>query len=165
MLAVRSIMAADNGTIRDATMSRSSAKDEIAARRSTVAQLVIAHHSLRSIADDLGVNKSTIHRDIEALRIEWQKQRLAAMDQAAAEDLQRLSAIERTLWPFVQRGDLQALDRLLKVMERKAKLLGLDAPDRIEHLLKSEAEKVAAELGLDVTEVLASAEAILAGID
>jgi hypothetical protein len=38
-------------------------------------------------------------------------------------------------------------------MERRAKLLGLDAPEKLNLLLHSEAQRPADALGLDVTEV------------
>lgn len=33
-------------------------------------------------------------------------------------------------YPLAAKGDLQAIDRVLKIGERRAKLLGLDAPTR-----------------------------------
>jgi hypothetical protein len=36
------------------------------------------------------------------------------------------------LWPQVLKGNQGAIDRALRVMERRAKLLGLDAPTRQE---------------------------------
>jgi hypothetical protein len=47
-------------------------------------------------------------------------------------ELARLDGLMVTLWPAARRGDLAAVDRILKVMERRAKLLGLDAPARHE---------------------------------
>lgn len=34
----------------------------------------------------------------------------------------------RGIWPKVPAGDLGAIDRLVRLLERRAKLLGLDAP-------------------------------------
>lgn len=61
--------------------------------------------------------------------------------------------------PLVDDGPvLQALDRLLKIQERRAKLLGLDAPSKVEVLtidtIDAEIKKLSAELG--VTEVPSS---------
>jgi DNA-binding transcriptional MocR family regulator len=141
--------------------------NEIAERRTMVAQLILAHMSVRQMAAHLNVSPATVQKDINVLRREWQQQRLEAMDQAGAEELQRLIAIERLLWPLIfgRTHDLQALDRLFKVYERRAKLLGTDAPTRIEHLLTQEAERLAADLGLNVADLIADAEAILAGRD
>jgi hypothetical protein len=51
---------------------------------------------------------------------------------------------------------------VLKLVERRATPLGLDAPEELNLLLHSEAQRVADALGLDVAEVLRQAERILA---
>jgi len=43
-------------------------------------------------------------------------------------EVERLDALLRTLWP--KRADPPVTDRILKIVERRAKLLGLDAPER-----------------------------------
>jgi hypothetical protein len=48
-------------------------------------------------------------------------------------------------------------------MERRAKQLGLDAPEKLNLLLHSEAQRLADALGLDVAELPREAERILAG--
>ena len=44
-------------------------------------------------------------------------------------ELERLDTIQVGLWTKARSGDVQAIDRLLRIMERRAKLLGLDAPE------------------------------------
>jgi hypothetical protein len=46
-------------------------------------------------------------------------------------ELTRLDAMLLPLWRRVQKGDERAIDRALKIEERRAKLLGLEAPTRI----------------------------------
>lgn len=41
-------------------------------------------------------------------------------------ELQRLDALQLIAWRLAQQGDLGAIDRILKIMERRSKLLGLD---------------------------------------
>jgi hypothetical protein len=41
-------------------------------------------------------------------------------------ELQRLDVLHKTLWKQAKGGDLKAIDRLLKIAERRAALLGLD---------------------------------------
>lgn len=48
-------------------------------------------------------------------------------------ELARLDSIMRPLWPKAKRGGVKAIDRILKIMERRAKLLGLDQPAKLEH--------------------------------
>lgn len=46
-------------------------------------------------------------------------------------ELMRLDRLERLLWPRAEAGDPKAVTGLLKVQERRAKLLGLDAPTKL----------------------------------
>ena len=48
-------------------------------------------------------------------------------------ELQRLDALYLKVWEAVEEGDLPAIDRCLRIMERRAKLLGLDAAEKVEH--------------------------------
>ena len=43
-------------------------------------------------------------------------------------EAERLDAMTAILWPLAAKGNLAAVDRLLRVMERRARLLGLDRP-------------------------------------
>jgi hypothetical protein len=64
--------------------------------------------------------------------------------------------------------DLFALDRVLSIMQRRAKLLGLDAPIKKqisgEFVMKGAAEQIAEKYGLDADEVLAQAEELLRSV-
>lgn len=44
----------------------------------------------------------------------------------------RLDAMQRAIWPAVEEGDLQAVDRALKIAQTRAKLNGLEAPKKLE---------------------------------
>jgi len=44
-------------------------------------------------------------------------------------ELDRLDAAMKAIWPQVQGGNLLAIDRMDKLQQRRAKMLGLDAPD------------------------------------
>jgi hypothetical protein len=43
-------------------------------------------------------------------------------------ELERLDRLTMALWKRAQSGEAEAIDRVLKLMDRRAKLLGLDAP-------------------------------------
>lgn len=45
-------------------------------------------------------------------------------------EVERLDAMLLAMWPHVSKGAFGAVDRALRIMERRAKLLGLDAPTR-----------------------------------
>ncbi len=46
-------------------------------------------------------------------------------------EIERLDAMLSAIWASVKQGQYGAQDRALKIMERRAKLLGLDAPVKI----------------------------------
>jgi DNA-binding transcriptional MerR regulator len=52
-------------------------------------------------------------------------------DEVRQLEVKRLDAILVSLWPAVHKGDVQSIAQALKVMERRARLLGLDAPTKI----------------------------------
>lgn len=115
------------------------------------------------IAAQMGVHPSTISRDFAELDARFREQ--AAQDIAAAKglDLARTDAMIAAIWDAATRGNLDAIDRIDKLLGRRAKILGLDAPKRIDATLdiRSEAEQLARENGLDEQEVLAAAERIV----
>lgn len=45
-------------------------------------------------------------------------------------EIERLDAAASAIYPSVKQGQYGAIDRWLKIMERRAKLLGLDAPTK-----------------------------------
>ena len=46
-------------------------------------------------------------------------------------ELERLDAMTSYLWPYVMAGDTNAIGKVVRLMERRAKLIGLDAPTTI----------------------------------
>ena len=100
---------------------------EIEERRQKVAALWLAHVSQPAIARQLKCGQATVSRDIKAIRLEYKAERTDIIDREAAE----LDHIERECAVRYQ-GDKSGewLDRRLKVKERRARMLGLDAPTR-----------------------------------
>lgn len=52
-------------------------------------------------------------------------------DEVRLLELERLDALTYALWPEAMQRNLGAIDRLLRVMERRDTLLGLDAPTKV----------------------------------
>jgi predicted transcriptional regulator len=63
-------------------------------------------------------------------------------------EAERLDALTAALWPRAMDGDLKSVDRVLSIMERRAKLLGLDAPSRraVEVVTREAFEKIMGDL-------------------
>lgn len=85
------------------------------------------------IARALGIGRSQAHRLVQASLAEAKAQIFTAAADLRAVELSRLDAMLAGLWPDARKGSFGAIDRVLKVMERRAKLLGLDAPLRLAH--------------------------------
>ena len=50
-------------------------------------------------------------------------------------ELERLDAILLSIWKAISQGHLGAIDRAIKIMERRTRYLGLDAPVKQDHFL------------------------------
>ncbi len=78
-------------------------------------------HSYRQIAEALGVSKGRA--------VQYVQEALARFPAEDVEtyrrlELERLDHLTRILMPLVEMGDLQAIDRLLRVIDLRMKILG-----------------------------------------
>lgn len=116
----------------DKTMPRMPAA-HIQARRVEALELRKQGHSYRTIADTLGVNVSTAYYDVqESLQV------LRDLEVQKAEDvrgieIERMDRLLLAVWAKAMDGDEKSVRSALSIMERRSKLLGLDAPARSEH--------------------------------
>jgi hypothetical protein len=127
--------------------------------RETISRLRLRGRTLSEIAAETGLSVMTVRRELKALVGEWQKN--AAEDIAAvkARELRRLDAIEAETWSEWERskqdyvkkvaekggkegskskietggqcGDPRYLTVLVNIGERRAKILGMDAPQKV----------------------------------
>lgn len=51
-------------------------------------------------------------------------------DEMREVELDRLDRLQAAVWGSASKGDVKAVDSVLKIMDRRARLLGLDAPTR-----------------------------------
>lgn len=109
-------------------MSRKTQQAKIEIRRKKVAANLTAGLNYRDMADALDVSLATVAGDVKAIVKRWQAEQVSSVDQWAQLESHRLDRAINAIWDKVQEGDLGALDRMLKIMERRAKLLGLDTP-------------------------------------
>ena len=96
------------------------------ARRDEVIKLALAGESMREIARKVGVTHRTVAKDIHVRLSEAAENNPATQ---AYRELQR-QRINRLLvewWPKAMTST-EALDRVIRLMEREARLLGLDTP-------------------------------------
>lgn len=88
--------------------------------------------SYRLIGEQLGVSEKRAFQYVkESL------EKLTALETSNAQELrtleaERLDAIQDKVFQMAKEGDLWAVDRYLKLAERRAKLMGLDSPTKTE---------------------------------
>ena len=111
---------------------------QVEARRDQVMAMVLAGGTVREIGRALGVHYATVARDVEA--------RLHAMasecpNTAKYREIhrQRINDLLKHWWPRA-RSEPAALDRVIRLLEREARLLGLDAP--VQHEVAARVEAV-----------------------
>jgi hypothetical protein len=102
--------------------------ETIVARRVKALDLRKAGLTYRRIAEELKVNVRTAYTDVQD-----ELAALKTLTGKAAEDireleLRRLDDYTLGLTPAARRGDVRAVIALVRVQERRAKLLGIDAP-------------------------------------
>jgi len=107
--------------------------DLLAERRQRVSALRLMHYTQREIAAELGVSVATVNRDLAVVRAEWAERRSQSYETWVAEELAKLDLIERAILPAAISGDDKAQARLVQFMDRRARMMGLDKPERFEH--------------------------------
>lgn len=118
-----------------ATPHNQAAKLNADERRLRTIELRKAGLSLRQIAGQTGVSVVTAKKDLDRALADLLAEQNARTEELRALELERLDKMFMSLWmkAYDDRGraiDYGAIDRLLRIAERRAKLLGLDMPVR-----------------------------------
>lgn len=151
-------------------MSATPALIRLAQEQAEALRLRATGQTYRQIAEYQGVHESTAKRRVDSA--------LAATVQEPADELRTLEAHRLDLLFQIAanqaaNGKLVAIDRCLTIMERRARLLGLDAPMRVEQhvinedVIDQEIRRLEAELAANDPDRMgdrsASGEALEAG--
>lgn len=111
-----------------ATNTNSSAKARKLERQRQALELRRMAFGYAEIGERLSISTTQAFRLVKEAMSEAKAQVQADAGDMKAEELSRLDGMLRGLWPDARKGQHGAVDRVLKIMERRAKLLGLDAP-------------------------------------
>ncbi len=84
-------------------------------------------YSLREIAAHLGVSHETIRKDITEMSQQFIEESRDIHASMLALELSRLDDMQRSVWIMAKTGDVKAIETVIKIMERRAKMLGFDA--------------------------------------
>jgi hypothetical protein len=148
---------------------------DTAQRRRQAIDMRMAGASYQRIADELGyTSRGAACQDISRALEQAVAEQTQSVEAYREEELQRLDLLLAEAWAILKRDHLtvshgrvvyddstgqpilddgptlSAIDRILKIQERRAKYLGLDAPTRVEAItidsIDAEIAKLAAEL-------------------
>ena len=122
-------------------------------------ELRMAGATYRKIATQLGYpNPGNAYRAVARLLTEHARE---SAEQVRAMELARLDRLLLAVWGKAAAGDVAAVDRALRVMERRARIMGIDAPQKID--ISGWIREMAQREGLDADEAVAIAEEIVRG--
>ena len=134
--------------------SRSARRDAIEIRRTQTSMMLLSGATQTEIAKALKVSVGTVNRDIQILRKRWQRQQMDNVELALLVDLMRVNEALRSLMPRVARGDLRATDRMIRLLEFRAKVLGYEAVR--EYKLQIEVQDIDAEIERELARLIAA---------
>lgn len=107
---------------------------EIEQRRLQVGRLLSEKIAQSEIAERLGISRSTLTRDLTAIKADWRSQVRVQYTEAIAEEVATLDELERGIWVThlnvlgndpEKKFDLRAVSTLLSIKDRRYRLLGL----------------------------------------
>jgi hypothetical protein len=100
---------------------------ESAERRRQALELRKAGYGFEEIGRALGLSTAGAYKVVQtALKATYRE----PADDVRKLELERLDRLTRGLWPRAIQGETEAIDRVLKLMTRRARLLGLDEPEK-----------------------------------
>lgn len=125
-------------------------------------KLRVAGTSYRKIAKELNVGLRTAWKYVQAAMEELRIETKQSVEETRELDLIALDELQSIMFKSVRKNkSKRGVDRIIKIMERRAKLLGLDAPTRID--IEGRLRELAAREGLDEEEVIREATRIIGG--
>lgn len=102
-----------------------------AERRLKAVTLREAGASYQQIGDHLNVTKQRAHQLVEEACQEMEEKTKETAAAVIQLELQRLDRMVLSIYPKAKAGDLYSIDRMLKLSERRTKMLGIDPPQKV----------------------------------
>lgn len=138
---------------------RANRKAIVAERRRDVMDLYRQAYQQQEIAEMLGVSPTVISRDIKAIREGWIEEAKKTRGEIAMQELAKLdadeAAVRRELGTLRKEHEKDRKRKLiLAIMERRAKMLGLDRPEELN--VNINWRDALREAGIDVTALFES---------
>lgn len=96
-------------------------------RKHEVLRLRIAGASYRLIAEQLGISHERVRKIVNEMLSALSDVNDELREELRRLELERLDTLQASLWANAIQGDYAAIDRILRIMQRRAELCGLDA--------------------------------------
>jgi len=96
-------------------------------RENRAMELRLAGATYAKIGEALGVSHTAAHKIVARVVARMAEEDLDNVRKIRALEIARLDRLLLGIWQDARQGDLSAIDRALKIMDRRAKLLGLDS--------------------------------------
>lgn len=94
--------------------------------------LRMAGFTYAAIAKELHEDDETVRRWVNKEMSRLHALEVSALDTVRRLQLERIDAMLFGIWRSATSGDPKSIDAVLRLLERQAKLLGLDAPERVD---------------------------------
>jgi len=129
------------------------------ARRLEALNLRLSGKSYRTIAATLKCTLPTAFNDVKIMLKEYASEPADAVRNA---EIARLDRLMLAHWPEAIKGKIEPTRMVLEIMRRRAALLGLDAPKKID--ITTWIREMAIAEGLDPDQAAADADAFVRGL-
>ncbi len=96
-------------------MSKDRQKSEISRDRRNIAALYLRGKTQVEIAAELRISQATVSRDLAAIREEWVKESVQAIDQRKAIELAKIDALELEYWDAWERSQIATKQEVSEV--------------------------------------------------
>lgn len=101
-------------------------------RQREALELRKAGHPYSKIGEELGISAPAAHGLVSKALAAIREESSELAEDVIRLELERLDALLAAVWDAATVGESDKVDRALKIMKRRAELLGLDAPTRQE---------------------------------
>lgn len=121
---------------------------EVKQREKKAVDLALAGHTFDEIADQCGYSsRSGAWQAVQRL---LSREAAASADQLRAVDGQRIERLILAHWGRAVNGDVKATDTVLRLLARKARLFGLDAPLVADVTIRNEVDEQIRQLAAEL---------------
>ena len=85
--------------------------------------------SYRAIGQQLKTSDTTVRKALKRVFTRIREETSEKAEELIQLEAERLDDLFNAIWGQAIKGDYAAIDRIIRIMDRRAKLLGLDAPE------------------------------------